>query len=347
MVKDVLTVRLESITPVFCAGADQKAAAEIRPFSIRGALRWWYRALDGDFAQHEQEFFGGTGQAPRSSPFAVQLEGWVRDDRDYSEEIRPHQATERGSAYLGYTLYLSGNHRLAVREGTKVGLRVRPVHPECSEAARKAWAASIWLFGHLGGLGTRSRRGFGTLALTEWSGWPECEQLRPAHGAKSPEEWKQKLDDGFRRIREWFKAPSGAQHQHLGNSLRVFVWEKRFPDWIEALDEAGNCFRDFRHQSHIHHPEKLAAFGLPIRFRNHPARWVRPHDGQRAASRLHFRVIRIGECLHPAVWCAEGPLLPGLGAGSPLQYDGTYHKPYAGDQPQDEFLAHIQPRCVR
>src|SRR5690606_30327286 len=49
---------LEFIMPCFCAGADQ-AKAEIRAPSIRGQLRWWFRALAGT-RDEENQVFGGV-----------------------------------------------------------------------------------------------------------------------------------------------------------------------------------------------------------------------------------------------------------------------------------------------
>lgn len=63
---------LEIITPCFCAGADQ-AVAEIRAPSIRGELRWWFRAMGGTKNQ-EQEIFGGiAGEGGTSSALVVRV----------------------------------------------------------------------------------------------------------------------------------------------------------------------------------------------------------------------------------------------------------------------------------
>lgn len=52
------TYDLEFITPCFCAGANQ-AVAEIRVPSIRGELRWWFRALGGN-RRDEARLFGSA-----------------------------------------------------------------------------------------------------------------------------------------------------------------------------------------------------------------------------------------------------------------------------------------------
>ena len=63
-------ISFECITPCFCAGADQ-GLAEIRPSAIRGALRWWFRALGGT-PEQEIETFGG-GPKVIASPLQIRV----------------------------------------------------------------------------------------------------------------------------------------------------------------------------------------------------------------------------------------------------------------------------------
>ena len=61
--------KLTFITPCFCAGADQKNA-EIRPSSIRGELRWWFRCLGGSSSQ-ETQIFGSAASSEDSNSSAL------------------------------------------------------------------------------------------------------------------------------------------------------------------------------------------------------------------------------------------------------------------------------------
>ena len=72
-----ITFHCETITPMFLAGADGKTP-ELRPPSIKGALRFWWRAMNGhlvekkkdkngkeywdytELKKQEAEIFGGT-----------------------------------------------------------------------------------------------------------------------------------------------------------------------------------------------------------------------------------------------------------------------------------------------
>lgn len=74
------TLEIEFVTPCFLSGADQKGAAEWRAASVRGQLRWWFRAVaGGPFGRDvqrvkaaEEEVFGST---VRSSVIQVQALG--------------------------------------------------------------------------------------------------------------------------------------------------------------------------------------------------------------------------------------------------------------------------------
>ncbi len=64
--------KLEAITPIFMRGADQ-SKAEIRAPSIKGLMRWWFRALAGNYfgddivslKKIEDYVFGSTGERSR------------------------------------------------------------------------------------------------------------------------------------------------------------------------------------------------------------------------------------------------------------------------------------------
>ncbi|GIW43292.1 MAG: hypothetical protein KatS3mg077_0574 [Candidatus Binatia bacterium] len=348
---DTLHAQFQIVTPVFCAGADQKGPSEIRPFSIRGALRWWYRAIDRDFFDRESKIFGATTGSGSSSPVSLQLGHWVTGAKSLRDRLQPQMAQTSGAAYLGYTFYLGNNERKAIMPGGQsLDLRLAwnwlPANETEQDYVRRAWAAALWLFGHLGGIGTRSRRGYGTLALVKWQGWKECGLLGTAHGAESPEVWKKRFESGWRLIRQWFDPPEGAKHQHFGADLKVYLWNNGFNDWKAALDEVGRTLQAFRSKREIHKPELLAAFGLPIRFRNHPAQFASPRKFSRAASPLQIRVVKIGEKYHPLLWRAHGPLTPH--EALELEYKGNYaaQPPQRWDRALNEFLASIAAQCV-
>lgn len=349
--QETLTAELRIVTPVFCAGADQNGPSEIRPFSLRGALRWWYRAIDGDFFAKEPLIFGATAGGGKASPISLQLGSWVATQSSLKNQLRPENAKTSGAAYLGYTFYLSKNDRKAILPTDDlVPLRLKwnwkPTLERDREYFRRAWAAALWLFGHLGGLGTRARRGYGTLALEHWDGWEECKLLGVANGAKTPEEWKARFEGSWKQIRRWFQAPTDARHHYLGQDVKIYLWKNGYADWKTALDAVGMTLQNFRRAPDWHKPELLAAFGLPIRFRNHPAGFAQPEKHNRAASPLQIRVVRIASAYHPLVWRAQGALVPE--DKLTLKYEGNHRgqPPSDWDRALKAFLNSIQQHCI-
>lgn len=165
----VATYRLT--TPMFCAGANQEAA-ELRPASFKGVLRFWYRALalgqyNGkweDVRDAESRLFGST----RTGQAQVLLSLKVLEP---IKEIPKHVKVEGGWAYLagqGLVKYIKdAQGMLTQRPAIAPGLRFevtclfRKPNENDLEAVRK----SLLAVGLLGGLGARSRRGFGSLTL--------------------------------------------------------------------------------------------------------------------------------------------------------------------------------------
>jgi len=59
-----ITFHCETITPMFLAGADGQTP-ELRPPSIKGAMRFWWRAMNGNLSleelkKQEDDIFGAT-----------------------------------------------------------------------------------------------------------------------------------------------------------------------------------------------------------------------------------------------------------------------------------------------
>ena len=69
-----LTFECETITPMFMYGADGKTP-ELRPASIKGVMRFWWRAIHGhlklkDLKEQEGEIFGDTD---KKSSFSIKI----------------------------------------------------------------------------------------------------------------------------------------------------------------------------------------------------------------------------------------------------------------------------------
>ncbi len=253
---DVLTVTLSAVTPLFIGGAEPNARAEIRVSSLKGLLRYWYRALDGAYARQErpgeptrEECFFGSETAGQS-PCLLRLEQWIEGCSSWKQ-----QRFENGTAYLGYSLGLRPNDRKAIPTGTSFTLRVTS-HPVRGTAeARQAWLAALWLLVHIGGIGARSRRGFGSLRVEKWEGWEECSSLPLPCQASTPDEWKAQMEAGLQRLRGWFPIVPMADHTVIAPGARFLLLKEGHGDrsdrpagmgWELALNDAGTRLQQFR-----------------------------------------------------------------------------------------------------
>ena len=74
---ETIKFECEVITPMFLGGADGKGA-ELRAPSIKGALRFWWRAMNGhlplkELHEREAEIFGGSGDKQGRSKVIVRV----------------------------------------------------------------------------------------------------------------------------------------------------------------------------------------------------------------------------------------------------------------------------------
>lgn len=151
-----MTVTLETVTPLFLGGANPRGSPELRAPSIRGALRYWVRAVlggvIGDTDQKglhtlERAVFGSTDCG---SPITIRLHELESNPLAAKTEfVLPHKQAGRRKAF-------SAEQRLLL-----VLQQVR----SNNESVWKMACIAISLVTTFGGIGLRSRRGYGTLRV--------------------------------------------------------------------------------------------------------------------------------------------------------------------------------------
>jgi CRISPR-associated protein Cmr1 len=157
-----LKLTLETVTPLFLGGAEprgtkeQPAKPELRPPSVRGAIRYWLRAALGGVigdsnpeALHKLEsaVFGSTDFG---SPIQLRLQGNLKFS---SQKILPHKEAGKRNAFDAGQAFKLMMRQLRTND--------EPIwHAACS-------ALALTLI--FGGIGLRSRRGYGTLRIVKSS----------------------------------------------------------------------------------------------------------------------------------------------------------------------------------
>jgi CRISPR-associated protein Cmr1 len=164
------------VTPMYLGGANQEAG-QLRAPSVKGALRFWWRALNwgrvltnaqADEFQalrqlhtEEARLFGSAATDSGGGQGVFLLS--VPESKVQPETFNP---SWHGLKYLqGQGL----SERQAFKPGGSFTVHLR-FKPGCSEPDRNSIAQALFAFGLLGGLGSRARHGFGSVALTAWAG---------------------------------------------------------------------------------------------------------------------------------------------------------------------------------
>jgi len=158
---------------MFISGAEQ-GKAELRLPSVKGALRFWWRAqtlasLNGDVTElrrEEAQLFGSLDESVGQSKVLLRVH---EQSLSFSVQKKWPQNTWEG--YVGYGLIEStgSDQRQFIKAGStfllEVGLR-----KELSKDEFASLRNAIIALGLIGGLGGRSRKGWGGLVLEHFEG---------------------------------------------------------------------------------------------------------------------------------------------------------------------------------
>lgn len=175
----------EVVTPLFMGGSDARQNPELRSPSLRGALRYWFRALLGGcesipltietLKNEEQRVFGSpdTGSA-----VAVTLHGEWDDQiltyqKDRALRTPNGDYSPTGKDYLLWSMAESGRQgtprylpsREYIKPGSKFAITLRTRLNQ--EMLKRAYIA-LWLLSNFGAIGARANRGAGSFQITSF-----------------------------------------------------------------------------------------------------------------------------------------------------------------------------------
>ena len=327
-----IKVSYRVVTPLFCAGAEADSP-ELRLFSFKGLLRYWWRVLawarcDGDLEriqQQEDALFGSAGKG--QSRVSMRLDQVSRLSCIAIDEVLRIPPRNRvvgdGARYLGYGVMEAFK---SAKKGTEAGqltraclrapidftvlMRGRSLDEEQSHSLTKALIA----LGVFGGMGAKSRKGYGSLVI---------QSLR----VNGTEKWQvplsiNELKDSVANLASHCAVSTLPEYTALSKQARHILVSSAKREPIELLDLIGRelvRFRIWGHNGKVlgapseqnfrddHnlmakpmsareevHPRRIA-FGLPHNYGKPDAKQVGPADSQldRRASPLF---IHIHEC---------------------------------------------------
>ncbi len=311
-----IELELRALTPIFKGGSTTAQADEGRPFrapSIRGALRYWWRATStlADVEQlraREEALFGGVhGEEPIASAVSVAILaqqstlGPRPGNKPYAFGVTGREA---GGEARNQQVHTDAN-------GT---LRVEWRDDGAGEEVKRALKA--WLL--FGGVGGRSRRGAGSVWWADGLDRPVTINVYIAA-------WRGLIPE--RTTKPW---PT------LAGSVLLVGPAKDSADaaWAEGLDgmrdvrasrdvrqgfvgTRGDDLLEWKRQDYIpisrrqRFTSRRAALGLPIRFnsRGNGFRGLIEPNGNghnRYPSPLHLKVVQMGRQYQPVILALRG-----------------------------------------
>lgn len=231
---ETITFNCRFITPAFLGGADPQGTPELRPPSIKGALRFWWRAQCGitdldEMKRKEFKIFGGVdGEVAKKSSVSIRVSYL---DFITSRTLPISKSDVRNKffkinifEYLAFGTYDRINkenvlNRDFVEQGQEFRLTFRFTSPEYKNEVLSAFRMLI-IFG---GIGTKSRNGFGKFEVIK---------------DKNPIDWMSVLK----------KLKSGSENSYtsFSNKLCCFQTSKTFTKVEQAWAETGKAYKNAR-----------------------------------------------------------------------------------------------------
>lgn len=194
-----IEAKFQVVTPCFLGGANHEEEAELRLPSIKGALRFWWRALNysqiakgaqkrnngiiANLREKEGKLFGTSDQDQGQSSLIMRLSAKSQKPLEIKapEILRDETGKKvgKGAIYLGYGVMnikaqltrpcLKTPFEFTLQIGAKEQEHLKDVLP------------ALKLLGLLGGLGSKSRKGYGSLNLIELKGYGIDNWQKPAN----------------------------------------------------------------------------------------------------------------------------------------------------------------------
>lgn len=271
-----IVLNLETVTPLFLGGADPRGEPELRAASIRGALRFWLRALLGGvigdkdldaLRKAESAVFGSTNTG--ASPVVVRVAGNVQHAL-----CRPllHNP-EKSFTFSG------------IKPGETFSLKFIPRRPYTNVSSIVLFTAALWLL--LGGLGKRSRRGFGTLRLqNDLEGFPftpkaykDASELETTlqHVIKQAQAEASNLTSTLKVASSTPDTPPAFPILHSDHA-KILLCKHQYATWEEAMRTFWGLLRSNHYRDDL-------VFGFA-------------GSARRQASPLHLRIVKTDERYH-------------------------------------------------
>jgi CRISPR-associated protein Cmr1 len=338
---DKIIFNCKIITPLFMSGADS-SKLEIRPPSIKGLIRFWWRAMHGELSlqelrKYEGKIFGSVDDNPRRSNILLKTKGQPNnnDVENNPQRLSSNINTDYpGIKYLLYSV-LSIKKQPYIKPGFGFTLELCAKDKKVIEEAVHAF----WCLTFFGALGSRSRRGAGCIKAT--TGSPEYKNMFDTSHINNKNQLKIFIESGLKRL----ELTAGNTSYSTLKGSKIYILDPQ-KSWQDAMEYIGSSFKKFRSDNKSRITE-MPNFGFPIRHRNKTVMVAgfKNHNIKklsRRASPLIIKIINTGDNYYfPVVIWLNGNLIP----DSYLimdRYGGNKASP--SNRPINEFLEKLDDK---
>lgn len=272
-----ITFTCEVVTPMFLAGADGQKS-ELRSSSIKGAMRFWWRTMHGDLkinALREKEFaiYGGGGEHAVKSKISISV-SHLYAKSDVSLPPKSISMPSPVSGNVGRSIdgdlfkYLAYGAEDRMYYPPKYEFEVKFAYHDVHLSFDDAILKPFYLLSFFGGLGAKSRNGFGSFRIKKCS-----------------DKQVEIMDNPEIFIRELYSSilfgPT-CLYTAFSNASKLFKTNDSKDTWCECLEILGKAYAiEKRKMEYAHDYSKRAYIAAPIMQSNkiewHKERHAKPY----------------------------------------------------------------------
>jgi len=314
------------VSPMFIGGADQSPSDGIRPPSFKGALRFWWRALNWseypDLAKlhkAEADLFGSAAKDNKGGQgkFLISMvtQSLAKTDKG---ALHGKFKSADGARYLAYGLMGAfGANAGKLERGCINDCQTFTVRLAFRKEIDDSIIDALVVLGLLGGMGSRSRKGLGSLALLSLKG--TYEKTNAVDLFKAPSTEAEYIQEIKNRMAGLNRSGAKASFSAFSKSSSINLLVRRQKTVMEVLDKYGRAmmmYRSWGNNGRVlgmsreenfkddhdwskgsmpqgFHPRRVI-FGLPHNYGKGPNLSVEPEKHRRRSSPLFYHVHQIG-----------------------------------------------------
>ncbi len=265
-----INCEIEILTPMFLGGAPQeqngKILCELRTQSIKGTLRYWYRTLIGqeNTAIKESALFGSSDEKIGVSKVRIKTEKrnlTIYDKTQFpkiTEYMFKHPTRGFQMNPLDYLAYGPVDNRKQIARNafspsSTFGLVLSLNGCTATQCVEFSGALFLWLY--FGGLGSRSRKGYGAIKLLN------------EEAVFKDQDWFSKNNPGG-TLRNLItdvlpaKLPYSKEYSYLDMNTKYWISKKKVDTWEKCLSMLGRDYHNWRQVLPVAHGREV--LGTPL-----------------------------------------------------------------------------------